>query len=417
MSINCALNEMGLEPLRIKGEYFIIKRYDISYKILLESKKHYEGQGYMVLTSNRLVIIPLNQKAQFRAIEIPLKEIYKEQFKQPLFGKHYLTAKCHSIIGSPFGPFTFTIWFKLKKNSSLIGMLYALIDSLRHNQGAKHDERIINLLQESNFNEIFPINSEEISNFYKIQPELANRPRQIHRSEIIINQYQSMANNYQNNNINNNLNNNLYKNRIILKDDNDDDLRNPYIFQEKENKTNNNINNKFNSNFQNIYISSNLYNNNIIYNQPMNQYQIQNFNGHNNNNIQIIYLSQNNMFGNRNNNIDNSSNINANQNLNIKSQKMEIKNPYEQIIYSGNNNINKDNENINIENTNEFASKDKYQNLKEENDIEDEKKVDENIINYPSEVSINSSLENTERSQAELLVNKPHLFEDEINNV
>jgi len=412
MSINCALNEMGLEPQRLKGEYFILKRYDTSYKISLQSNKHYEGQGYMILTSNRLVIIPINKKTQFSSIEIPLKEIYKEQFKQPLFGKHYLTAKCNPIIGSPFGSFTFTIWFKIKKNSSLIGMLYSLIDSLRNNQGIKHDDRIINLLKENNFNEIFPINSEEISNFYKIQPEIADRSKKIYHSEIIIKQNQPLVNNLQNNSINNNLNNN----RIILKDDKDDDLRNPYIFQEKEN--NNNINNKLNHNFQNIYISSNL-NNNIIYNQP---YQIHNFNGHYNN-IQILYLSQNNMPGNRNNIITNSSNISVNQNININSQQLEIKNPYEQIIYSVNNNNIKVKEkdyksqNSNVKNINKYPSKEKYQNLKEENDVEDEKKIDDKIINYPSEAIINASLENTERSQAELLVSKPHLFGEEMNNI
>jgi len=323
MSINYALNEMGLKPLRLKGEYFILKRYDSSFKILLESNKHYEGQGYIFLTSNRLVIIPLNKKIQFRSIDIPLKEIYKEQFKQPLFGKHYLTAKCNPIIGSPFGAFTFTIWFKTKKNSSLIGMFYALIDSLRNNQGIKHDDKIINLLKENNFNEIFPINSEEIPNFYRIQPEIVDRPNQIHHNEIIKKQHQSLVNSLHKNNINNNLNNN----KIILKDDNDndDDLRNPYILQEKE-KNNNNINNQLNYNFQNIYISSNL-NNNMIYNQP---YKIHNFNGHYNNNFQIIYLSQNNILGNRNNIISNSSNINVNQN--IKSQKMEIKSPYDKAI-------------------------------------------------------------------------------------
>jgi len=31
--------------------------------------------------------------------------------------------------------------------------------------------------------------------------------------------------------------------------------------------------------------------------------------------------------------------------------------------------------------------------------------------------SINASLENTERSQAELLVSNPHLFGDKMNNV
>ena len=108
-------------------------------------------------------------------------------------------------------------------------------------------------------------------------------------------------------------------------------------------------------------------------------------------------------------------------NINIKSQQLEIRNPYEQIIYSVNNNINKGKdykkESSNIKNLNKYPSKEKYQNLKEKIDVEDEKKIDDKIINYPSEGSINASFENTERSQSELLVSKPHLFGDEMNNV
>ena len=186
MSINCVLNEMGSEPLRFEDEYFILKRYDISYRIISESNSQYNGKGFFILTSNRLIIIPLTPKTQFRAIEIPLNKIFNEQFKQPLFGKHYLTAKCNPFIGSSFGYFTFYIWFKNKKNSTLIGIIYTLIDSLRNNQGIKHDDKVINLLKENKFNELFPIDPEDSSYFYQIQPPSFNNLNQKYQSEIII---------------------------------------------------------------------------------------------------------------------------------------------------------------------------------------------------------------------------------------
>ena len=112
MTTNILLDETGREPIRSEDEYFILKRNDISYRILLESKTQYTGEGYLILTSNRLVIFPTKQNCHFKAIEIPLRQIYQEEFKQPLFGKNYLTGKCNPVFASPLGAFTFTIWLK-----------------------------------------------------------------------------------------------------------------------------------------------------------------------------------------------------------------------------------------------------------------------------------------------------------------
>ena len=102
MSINILLNEQGTEPLRYEDEYFILKRNDISYRITLESKINYDGEGYIILTSNRLVIFPKKQNTNFRAIEIPLNQIYSEEFKQPLFGKNHIKGSCRPFFQSQF---------------------------------------------------------------------------------------------------------------------------------------------------------------------------------------------------------------------------------------------------------------------------------------------------------------------------
>ena len=81
MTTNILLNETGTEPIRSEDEYFILKRNDISYRIIQESKNEYKGQGYFILTSSRLIIFPVRQNTSFRAIEIPLNHIYQEEFK------------------------------------------------------------------------------------------------------------------------------------------------------------------------------------------------------------------------------------------------------------------------------------------------------------------------------------------------
>ena len=214
MTTNVLLNETGTEPLRSEDEYFILKRNDISYRILPESKTQYNGQGYIILTSNRLVIFPTQQNTSFKAIEIPLRNIYQEEFKQPLFGKNYLTGKCNPVFASPFGGFTFTIWLKGNRMGTLVGAFYTLLDSLRNNQGRNHDDNVIKSLKDNNFNELFAIDPEDNSFIYQVQPPCANIPKQNYQSVIInrapginnINNFIGQNNNYLNNNNNSQLN-------------------------------------------------------------------------------------------------------------------------------------------------------------------------------------------------------------------
>ena len=385
MTTNILLDETGREPIRSEDEYFILKRNDISYRILLESKTQYTGEGYLILTSNRLVIFPTKQNCHFKAIEIPLKQIYQEEFKQPLFGKNYLTAKCNPIFASSFGAFTFTIWLKGNRMGTLIGAFYTLIDSLRNNQGKKHDINVINALKDNNFNELFAIDPEDNSFIYQVQPPPANIPKQNYKS--VINNNPFMNNNV--NGINNNnssqlseeqikRNNDLYMSTFISRNPNNnnhininnnsndnEDLRSPYN-QQYNNRINNNINNNSNNNINNN--NNNFRNNNYVQNPYLNGN-----NGNNNINIQNPYLMNNNNNNNNNNNIQfnpqfnpnnsypNQVNLNQNNNIPINNPNYVI-NPYLQNEKNKNNNENKsysingnsfviiDDSNINLQN-------------------------------------------------------------------
>ena len=125
MTTNVLLNELGTEPLRFEEEYFILRRNNISYRISLEIGNQYDGEGDIILTSNRLVILIKKQNTNFRAIEIPLNQIFEEEFKQPLFGKNYLTGKYRPIFGGQFGSFAFTIWLKGNRMGTLVGAFFA----------------------------------------------------------------------------------------------------------------------------------------------------------------------------------------------------------------------------------------------------------------------------------------------------
>ena len=185
MSVNVLLNEQGTEPLRSENEYFILRRNDISFSIDFESKNQYQGEGYLILTSNRLVLFPLKQNTNFRAIEIPLNQIYSEEFKQPLFGKSHIKGMYRPLFQNQFGNYNFTIWFKSNRVGTLVGAFFTLIDSFRSNQGRNHNFNIIKCLRENNFNAIFAIDPGDESKLYHNQPSAANIPKQNYQSVII----------------------------------------------------------------------------------------------------------------------------------------------------------------------------------------------------------------------------------------
>ena len=323
MTTNVLLNETGTEPLRIEGEYFNLRRNDISYRISIGDNVQYTGEGYLILTSNRLVIIPTKQNTNFRAIEIPLNQIYQEEFKQPIFGKNYLTAKCNRMPSSQFDNFTFTIWLKGNRMGTLIGALYTLLDSLRNNQGRHHDEKVIRCLQNNYFNELFAIDLEDNSLIYQIQPASANIPRQNFQS-VIINRLPGL-NNFigRNNNVNQQNNNNNINDNINI---NNERNNNNNIQSNIENMPNNNNNNIYMStfNYRNPKPNSFVYKDpGFVYRPPINS----NNNANDDDDLESPYIPKDN---NKNNNRSR-NNFNNNINIinnNVNRNNINIQNPY-----------------------------------------------------------------------------------------
>ena len=409
MSTNILLNEQGNEPLRSENEYFILKRQDISYLILSQSGDKYVGEGSILITSNRLVLLPIKQNTNIRAIEIPLNQIYEEEFKQPLFGKNYIKGKCRPFLQNQFGNFTFTIWFKGKRIGTLVGVFFTLIDSLRKNQGKNHNINILQNLKENNFNAIFAIDTGDESFIYKEQPSSANIQKQKFQS-VIINRPNNFNNiNHiniigQNNNINNDNNNfenfsrlnedknhaninNIYMSNFFYKKPDDKFIYKDPGFEYKEpvydinqvdkpSKSPNNANseeNIYNDNINNIYndkyINNNInyINNNIIDNRINN-----NINNEVNDDYNLVTSyyqqkknQQNNI--NINNNIININDINNNANYNYIHDGIDINNNNIQNQYINRNiQLNNDIIDTNLDNTYQINS----QNLNGNNNID-----------------------------------------------
>ena len=396
MSINILLNEQGTEPIRSEDEYFILKRNDISYRITLESKTQYEGEGYMILTSNRLVIFPMKQNTSFRSIEIPLNQIYSEEFKQPLFGKNYIKGNCRPFFQGQLGNFNFIIWLKGNRVGTLVGAFFTLIDSLRNNQGRNHNFNIIKCLKDNNFNAIFAIDPEDNSFIYQIQPSSINIPKQNFQS-VIINRPNNFNNRIQNLNRPNNFNN--------RKPNQNNNYGNFSRLNEEEIKKNNDV-----------YMSHFIYrnpNDKFVYKDPGFEYKEPNNINNNINNI-------NNRINNNSNNINNNiyyinNNINNNINNRIRSEDDEddLINPYDIKNNNDQNNINNNiNRSINNINNNMFYSNNPPRIIMNSPPIIQSQYLHRNIqaINNNDDIDFNNpyKIKNNNNNSANNIINQPN---------
>ena len=370
MTTNILVDESGREPIRSQNEYFILRRSNISYRIIAESKIQYNGEGYLILTSNRLVLFNTRQRNHYNTIEIPLSKIYQEEYKQPLFGKNYLAARCRPVFASPFGAFSFTIWFRDKNVGTLIGAFYTLIDSLRNNNGRSHDLNVMNSLQENNFNELFAIDQEDNSFIYQIQPPPANIPKENYKSVINNNKFGQLNEEQNKREID------LYMSSFISRNINNNSIINNH----NSIINNNNFRNNFNGN--NSYINWNNNNNNSM--NINNQYMMNNNNNNNNNmNINNQYVMNNN-----NNNYPRQNNLPFNQNNSFQNNVNMNQNNFNNI-----NNIN----NPNYDNNSNFKS------LKTINDDDIKENANNFIKINPNEINnVNNNNNNNLKNQQNL---------------
>lgn len=187
MSANIIIDPKTNEPIRYDNEFFILKSPKITFEISTETQGKFSGEGYLYITSNRL-IITCSKSLNFniKGFQFPLINIKEEQFKQPFFGKNYLFCKFNLIQGSNFGNSTLTIWF-YNPSGTIINILFTLLDSYRSNNNRKLGDDILKGLEENLFLQIFPIDNNDPSTLYDFQPESIPYQNQIAQSEIVLN--------------------------------------------------------------------------------------------------------------------------------------------------------------------------------------------------------------------------------------
>jgi len=107
MSINPVLtrdeSNDELLPQPLPGETFILKRGDIWFDGRLPSGMgKLTAKGTMFFTNQRMVFVALSDRnsKDFHSFEIPLKQVTKYSFEQPIFGANYMDIRGEAAPGN-----------------------------------------------------------------------------------------------------------------------------------------------------------------------------------------------------------------------------------------------------------------------------------------------------------------------------
>ncbi len=161
------------DPCRVEGEFFVMKRNGVEFEFAVDKGNTYTGKGYVILTTCRLVCVN-NPKYQspFKAFDIPLALINKEEFKQPFFGANYIQGICKPLFNMLPGDIKFKIWFMEGGCGTFVPSFLNMCYSLRKNNNKGLDSKLINSISSGSFAKTAYVDPNDPSVIYLEQPEV-----------------------------------------------------------------------------------------------------------------------------------------------------------------------------------------------------------------------------------------------------
>ena len=274
--LNPPLNSMG-EPLRVEGEYFVMKRGGAEFEFKVERGSKYTGKGEMILTTCRVICLNNKNNSAFKAFDLPISLISQEGFEQPIFGANYICGKCKPLMNILPGNISFKIWFMNGGCGTFAPAYLKMVASCRRNKNRGIEQKLMSTVQNGTYRKTAYIDPNDPSVIYLQQPQLAQNiqynpmgytpiqqqpqvPSMNQPNNPMMNNNMNANNNYYQGNYNqNNVNNNYYQGNY-----NQNNANNNYQGNYNNPNTNNNYyQGNMNNNYQGNYNQNNAYNNNM----------------------------------------------------------------------------------------------------------------------------------------------------------
>lgn len=112
MALNPPISHDGV-PFRLENECIMLKRKGMHIEIKSDKmSSKISTKGIVYLTSARLIFVAKKFKSEkFKSIDMPLANLRKKDFKQPIFGSNYLKFQCLPLYNLLPGTCNIKLWF------------------------------------------------------------------------------------------------------------------------------------------------------------------------------------------------------------------------------------------------------------------------------------------------------------------
>jgi len=88
----------------------VLRRNFIEFHIHVEDQGHFRGNGHLVLTTKRLVLVNRDDPS-WGSFSLPLVQTFDEQFEEGMAGRFHINAWCRNDMGLLPNNAHFKVWF------------------------------------------------------------------------------------------------------------------------------------------------------------------------------------------------------------------------------------------------------------------------------------------------------------------
>jgi hypothetical protein len=126
------------------------------------------------MTTCRLILLNNKNKKDslFKAFDIPLALIIKEDFKQPFFGANYLEGTVEPLLNILPGNCDFKIWLMEGGCNTFIINFFILLSGVRTNKEKEADPKLIKSIVTGNYSKTAYLDPNDPTTIYLEQPKV-----------------------------------------------------------------------------------------------------------------------------------------------------------------------------------------------------------------------------------------------------
>lgn len=125
------------------------------------------------MTTCRLVLLNSSKKdSPFKAFDIPLALLIKEDFKQPFFGANYIEGTVDPLLNILPGPCEFKIWLMEGGCNTFVNNFFILITGIRRNKNKEADTKLVNSITSGTYAKTAYLDPNDPTTIYLEQPKV-----------------------------------------------------------------------------------------------------------------------------------------------------------------------------------------------------------------------------------------------------